>query len=440
MAGPFAGAGAPTEVGAGGAVVDAGGAIPGGADVPFHVGVVGEEVAGGVEGDVELVAEAVAEEFDVGAVRVHGADEAAGGEEAAGVAVGVPHAGEEVVFGPEGGGAGAVDAGGELGVVAAVEVDAFAIGAEGHGVEAVLTAAVHGDEFFGFVVLVVGVGVGEAVEAVVFAVFVDHDVEGAVGVEEAVGFAHFDGEFFGFEGGGGADGGQGHAVEGAVLVGGDEAPFVVEGEGDPGALLFLGDDVELFDFEAFGDGDVGGGDGDGGGAFAGFFFALGLLIEGASPGASAVVADEGGGFPVFGAGGGGEPLGVGLDEEFFFAGEGDGELDDEGSAAALVGGVDAEFVFLAGFDVFGDVGGGGLHPVGVGGDEGAVEVGFGAVVTGELEGAEVGVVGEVEGVLEGRFLFVVGFGEPDPLRGGLEGGGEGQEGEEEGAHGGKREW
>ena len=113
-------------------MVDAGGAIPGGADVPFHVGVVGEEVASGIEGDVELVAEAVAEEFEVGAVGVHGADVTAGGEDAAGVAVGVPHAGEEVVFGPEGGGAGAVDAGGEVGVVAAVEVDAFAVGAEGH--------------------------------------------------------------------------------------------------------------------------------------------------------------------------------------------------------------------------------------------------------------------------------------------------------------------
>ncbi len=129
-------------------------------------------------------------------------------------------------------------------------------------------------------------------------------------------------------------------------------------------------------------------------------------------------------------------MGVCFDEEFFFAGEGDGQAGDEGCGAALVGGVDAEFVFLAGFDVFGDVGGGGLHPVGVGGDEGAVEEGFGAVVTGDLEGAEVGVVGEVEGVTEGGFLLVVGFGEPDPLGGGVEGGGEGEEGEDEGAHGG----
>ncbi len=93
MVGPFAGAGAPAEVGPGGAMIDASGAIPGGADVPFHIGIVGEEVASGVEGDVELIAKAVAEELDVGAIGIHGSDEAAGGELAAGVAVGVPHAG-----------------------------------------------------------------------------------------------------------------------------------------------------------------------------------------------------------------------------------------------------------------------------------------------------------------------------------------------------------
>ena len=184
--------------------------------------------------------------------------------------------------------------------------------------EAVFAAAFHGDEFVDLVVLVIGVGVGEAVEAIVGTVFIDHDIEGTVGVQEAVGFAHFDGEFFGFEGGGGADGGEGHAVEGAVLVGGDEAAFVIGGEGDPGALVVFGDDVELLDFEAFGDGDVGGGDGDGGGAFAGFFFAF--AVEGEAPGAFAVFGDDGGGFPVVGAGGGGEPLGVRFDEEFFFAG------------------------------------------------------------------------------------------------------------------------
>ncbi len=102
-----------------------------------------------------------------------------------------------MVLGPKGGGAGAVDALGQGAMIAAVEVDAFAIGTEGHGVQAVLTAAGHGDEFFGFVVLVVAIGVGEAVKAVVFAVFIDHDVEGIKGVKEAVGFADVGGEFFG---------------------------------------------------------------------------------------------------------------------------------------------------------------------------------------------------------------------------------------------------
>ncbi len=35
-----------------------------------------------------------------------------------------------------------------------------------------------------------------------------------------------------------------------------------------------------------------------------------------------------------------------------------------------------------------------------------------------------GVVGQVEGVAEGSLLFVVGFGEPDPLGSGVGGGGE----------------
>jgi len=74
-------------------MIDAGGDIPGRALIPLHVGVVGEEFAVLVEGDVELVAEAESEELDGLAVGIHAADVATGGIFAFGVAAGVPHAG-----------------------------------------------------------------------------------------------------------------------------------------------------------------------------------------------------------------------------------------------------------------------------------------------------------------------------------------------------------
>ena len=97
---PLAGAAPPAELAAAGRMDRAGRAIPGHAHVPFHVRVIGEQLAVGVEGDVVAVAIAAADDFPGLAVGVGAGDPAAGGEDAAGVAVGVPLARQELVFAP----------------------------------------------------------------------------------------------------------------------------------------------------------------------------------------------------------------------------------------------------------------------------------------------------------------------------------------------------
>ena len=296
-------------------MIHACGAIPGAADVPLHVGVVGEELALVVEGDVELVAETVAEEFHVFAIGLHAANEAAGGEFASGVAVRIPQAREDMVFVPNFRGAAGAEFLGQIGVVAAIEVDAFAIGADDHAVQAVLAAAFHGDELGGLVVLIVAIGVLEAVEAVPLAVLVHHDVEAVEGGEQAMGLAHFDSEFFGFERGGGADGGNAHAVDAAVLVTGDEAALRIDGERHPGAFLILWHVVKFLDLEALRHGDVCRSDGFGRTGVSTADFA----VEGLAPRAFAVVVNDEGFLEFLRARFGGLPGAIRLDDDVLAA-------------------------------------------------------------------------------------------------------------------------
>ena len=229
---------------------------------------------------------------------------------------GVPHAGEEVIFVP-GDGARFIKVGGQIGVVAVGEVDGLAVGGEGEGMGAVFAAAAHFAEVFDLVELVVAIGVAEAPDALLGGDFVDHDVEAVEGVEQAVGAdrggrgavgglgafgrraglgagrgrdsGERDGEFLDLGAGGGAEGWESDAVESAVLVGGGDAAFRIDGECDPGALFFFGNRVEELDLEAGGDLEFGGvgGDGEGGhlsagggGGGDGFGFALGFLLGG----------------------------------------------------------------------------------------------------------------------------------------------------------------
>jgi hypothetical protein len=185
----------------------------------------------------------------------------------------------------------------------------------------VFAAALHVAEEFDLVELVGALGVAQAPEALFAGDFVDHDVEAVEGVEEAVGadggrFAagglralrsgrglevgHIGnrgqggGELLNLGAGGRAEGGRRDAVEAAVLVGGDDAAFGIDGEGDPRALVFFRDGVEELDLETGRDGERGrlGGGGDrghggagglarglGGGGVGGFLSGLGFFLR-----------------------------------------------------------------------------------------------------------------------------------------------------------------
>src|SRR5205814_6094800 len=98
VGGPLAGAAAPAELRGAGAMVDAGGPVPGHAPVPLHVRVEREEFAVGVEGHVVGVAEAGQDQLPLLALGVGAEDVAAGGQDAGGVAVTVPLPGQELVL------------------------------------------------------------------------------------------------------------------------------------------------------------------------------------------------------------------------------------------------------------------------------------------------------------------------------------------------------
>ena len=96
--GPLAGAAAPAEFAAAGRMVHSRGAIPRRSKIPFHVGVVDEEFAVGVEGHVIGVAVARAPDLPGLPLGVGADDVAAGGEDADRMAAGVPHPRDEQVF------------------------------------------------------------------------------------------------------------------------------------------------------------------------------------------------------------------------------------------------------------------------------------------------------------------------------------------------------
>ena len=77
------------------------------------------------------------------------------------MAIGIPHAGKNVIFIPSFGCTAFFDAFGQLGMVAAVEKDALAIGAEDHAVQPVLTTACHGVQLLCLIVLVVAIGISQ---------------------------------------------------------------------------------------------------------------------------------------------------------------------------------------------------------------------------------------------------------------------------------------
>ena len=253
VGGPATGAASPAVVGSRDDLEDAGGHVPGGADVAFHVGVEGEEVAVLVEGEIEGIAEAGGDELDVGAVWLHGED-VAGGEFDVAIEHGfVPGVGEELVVGVvfEGGFGGEVF--GEEDVVAVGDPES-AVGTEFEVVATVAGAAAGAEEFVLFFEGAVVIGIAQAVEG--FGA-VGVGVEPAVVVEEAAAFFESGVDDLG----GGKFGvigiGEGEAEEAFFFHAEDEATGGVEGHGDPG-ILFGGGGVDELDLVAGWDLDGGG--------------------------------------------------------------------------------------------------------------------------------------------------------------------------------------
>ena len=239
-------------------MVDARGHVPRRAHVPLHVGVEGEKLAAGVEGDVVLIAEAAGEKLDALAVGIGFADVAAGREDAFGVAIGVPHAGDEMIL-ADGDGPRVGERRGDFRVVAGGEVERLSIRREDHAMHAVLSAAVaHLAKQFGLVELVVAIRVAQAPEPFV-GHFVVHHVEAVEGEKQPVRAAERlaagairQRERLHFHAFGRAERRDGHAVEPAVLVAHDEPALRVLGHGNPRALLRFRHRVDQLDFETGG--------------------------------------------------------------------------------------------------------------------------------------------------------------------------------------------
>ena len=100
---PFAGAGAPAEIGSAGDVIKTGGPIPRRAGVPFHIRIVGEQFAVDVKSEVVGVAETHGDGFPIFTVLIETSNPAAGSANAAGMAAGIGQTLEQMILAPIGG-------------------------------------------------------------------------------------------------------------------------------------------------------------------------------------------------------------------------------------------------------------------------------------------------------------------------------------------------
>ena len=403
--GVVAGAGAPAELAARSAKVDAGRAIPRGAHVPLHVGVVGEDVAVRRDRAVVRIAEAGGHADPVLAVLVHAGDPAADGLDAGGVAVGVFVLLEQIVFVVTLHRRAGLLVVGQLGVVAADHEDR-AVTVEDELVRTVFAGTLERADQRLLGVGAVALHVAQAPD-VALALLARAGVQGAVGEEKAVAAEELRVDL--------GDDGLGRILEGdapedAALVTGDEVAFRRDGERNPGALLGLGHEVQELGLEAgLQDEFVGRGDGRARRALG-----VGLLVaaERIAPGRLAHLLHDRGrgplgvieldGVPALaGIGEGGLPVRAGFDEH----GLARGETAGHGGDAAVIAADDREGVH-ADLEVAGDFGGESVGPVIRAAELLAVEPDH-AVVVGD--GLELG---------DGRdFLQLEGCAEPDLLLG-----------------------
>ena len=290
--GVVAGTGAPAELAARSAEVDAGRAIPRRAHVPFHVGVVGEDIAVGSDGAVVRIAEASGHADPILAILIHARDPTADGLDAGGMTVGVFVFLQEVVLVIALHRRAGLLVVGQLGMVTADHEDR-AIAIQDELVWAVFARALERADQGLFGVGAVALGVAQAPD-VALTLLTGAGVKRAVGEEQAVAAEELRVDL-------GDDGLVGilqrDAPEHAALVAGDEVAFRRDGERDPGALFRLGHEMQELGLEAgLQDEFLGSGHGSGRRALT----ALGdrgLTIERLTPGLFAILLDESRGGP-----------------------------------------------------------------------------------------------------------------------------------------------
>ena len=186
---PLARAVAVAEIAAAGDVEHAGGAIPRHVHVPLHVGVVREQLAVAVEGDVERVAIAHRHQLPVLAVGLTRQMWPPGAFSSVMKPAPSTMRGSRLSS-PQMRGTSEPSSAGQPRGIAGDDVERLAVGCQDHRVRAVLAAAVELAQELDLVEPVVAVGVADAIEpAVILPAAIDDHVEAVERPEQAVGLA-----------------------------------------------------------------------------------------------------------------------------------------------------------------------------------------------------------------------------------------------------------
>ena len=159
------------------------------------------------------------------------------------MAIGVPKAGDDLIFIPGAGRTGQLHVLGQLRVVAAGDVEGFAIGRQDDAVRSVLTTAVDPTEHLLLVVLVIAVGVAQAPEPLAPPLLVDHHVQATEGVQQTVRTTDGVLELLDGRRSGRTRSRQRQTVQATPLIAGNQATLGIHRHAHPGSLLGLGHSV-----------------------------------------------------------------------------------------------------------------------------------------------------------------------------------------------------
>ena len=271
IGGPAAAAAARAQVGADGGVQNARRLIPGHAHVGLHVGVVREDFAIGIQGDVIGIAEADREDFPVFAIGIGGGDPTVRSQDAHGPAAGIPLARQEQIFVPVWRGAAftaglerdmpltlahashplrriGLDFDWQSGVITGNEIDPPAVGRQSQGMRAVVTEALQIFELCHLVELIVAVGISQTVESTLATV---RHVQGIEGPEQSLRPRKLDVEPLDASRFAAADRWRRDAIEaGIALVAGDDPTLGIDSQRDPGAEFVFRHGEQSLDLKA----------------------------------------------------------------------------------------------------------------------------------------------------------------------------------------------